>query len=57
MSTFQKRLASAVKFRELEKRQEARQILLQLQTEFSDNPQVDDQCAWMSLSTRYSILF
>jgi tetratricopeptide (TPR) repeat protein len=47
MSTLPERLASAVKLRELEKPEEARQILLELHSEFPEDPQVNYQCAWI----------
>ena len=47
MSTLDKRLASAVKLRETQKHEEARQILLDLHSEFPDDPQVNYQCAWI----------
>ncbi len=47
MSTQQERLASAIKLRESEKHEEARQILLELHSEFPEDPQVNYQCAWI----------
>jgi len=47
MSTLDKRLASAVKLRETQKHEEARQILFDLHPEFPDDPQVNYQCAWI----------
>jgi tetratricopeptide (TPR) repeat protein len=47
MSTLQEKLASAVKLREAEKQEEARQLLLELQAEFPNDPQVNYQCAWI----------
>jgi tetratricopeptide (TPR) repeat protein len=47
MRTLQERLASAIKLRELEKPEEARQILLELHSEFPEDPQVNYQCAWI----------
>ena len=47
MSTLQKRLASAVKLRESEKHEAARQILLELHSEFPEDPQVNYRCAWI----------
>ena len=47
MSDVQERLASAVKLRESEQYEEARQLLLDVHTEFPDDPQVNYQCAWI----------
>src|SRR5215207_2179247 len=47
MSILQEKLASAVKLRESEKHQEARQLLLDLHAEFPEDPQVNYQCAWI----------
>ena len=47
MGTFEEKLASAIQFREAEKHEEARQLLLELQGEFPDDPQVNYQCAWL----------
>ena len=47
MSTLQRRLDSAVKFRETGKHAEARQALLELQVEFPEDSQVNYQCAWI----------
>ena len=47
MSTLQERLASAIKLRESQKHQEARQLLLELHSEFPEDPQVNYQCAWI----------
>ena len=47
MSTLQERLASAIKLRESQEHQEARQRLLELHSEFPEDPQVNYQCAWI----------
>jgi tetratricopeptide (TPR) repeat protein len=47
MNLFRDRLASAIKLRESEKYEEARQLLLQLHSEFPNDPQVNYQCAWI----------
>ena len=47
MGNLQERLGSAIKLREAEKPDEARQLLLELQAEFPDDPQVNYQCAWI----------
>ena len=47
MNSLQEKLASAVKLRETEKHEEARQLLLELHAEFPNNPQVNYQCAWI----------
>ena len=47
MNTFQEKLASAIKLRETEKHEEARQLLLELHSEFPNDPQVNYQCAWI----------
>ena len=47
MNLFQDRLASAIKLRESEKHEEARQLLLQLHSDFPNDPQVNYQCAWI----------
>ena len=47
MNTLQKRLASAVQLRETQKHDQARALLLQLHTEFPDDPQVNYHCAWI----------
>jgi hypothetical protein len=47
MSTLQKRLASAVKLREMEKYEEARQVLLDLHSEFPEDARVNHPCAWI----------
>jgi tetratricopeptide (TPR) repeat protein len=47
MSTVQERLASAIKLRESQKHQEARQLLLELYSEVPEDPQVNYQCAWI----------
>jgi len=51
MDTLQEKLASALKLRESEKHEEARQLLLELHAEFPDDPQVNYgsmlPCAWI----------
>lgn len=47
MSTFQEKLDSAISLRESQKHEEARQRLLELHSEFPDDPQVNYQCAWI----------
>jgi tetratricopeptide (TPR) repeat protein len=47
MSTLQVKLASAVKLRESENYEEARHFLLELHSEYPDDPQVNYQCAWI----------
>lgn len=47
MNALQEKLASAIKLRESEKHQEARQFLLALHAEFPEDPQVNYQCAWI----------
>jgi tetratricopeptide (TPR) repeat protein len=47
MNFLQEKLASAIKLRETEKHEEARQLLLELHVEFPNDPQVNYQCAWI----------
>ena len=51
MSILQQKLASAIKLRESEKHEEARQLLLELHTKFPEDPQVNYgsllPCAWI----------
>jgi len=47
MNTLQEKLASAIKLRESEKHEEARQLLLELHFSFPNDPQVNYQCAWI----------
>jgi tetratricopeptide (TPR) repeat protein len=47
MSVLQERLASAIKLRESDNHEEARQLLLALHSEFPEDPQVNYQCAWI----------
>jgi len=47
MKSLQEKLASAVKLRETEKHEEARQLLLELHAEFPNDPHVNYQCAWI----------
>jgi tetratricopeptide (TPR) repeat protein len=47
MSAFQETLASAIKLRESQNHEEARQLLLELHSKFPEDPQVNYQCAWI----------
>jgi tetratricopeptide (TPR) repeat protein len=47
MIASQEKLASAIKLRESENYEEARQLLLALHSEFPNDPQVTYQCAWI----------
>src|SRR5215211_769826 len=47
MDTLQEKLASAIKLRESENHEEACQLLLELYSEFPEDPQVNYQCAWI----------
>jgi tetratricopeptide (TPR) repeat protein len=47
MDTLRDKLASAIKLRESENHEEARELLLELHTEFPEDPQVNYQCAWI----------
>jgi tetratricopeptide (TPR) repeat protein len=47
MSTLQHRLHSAIQYRETGKHEEARHLLLELHSEFPEDPQVNYQCAWV----------
>jgi tetratricopeptide (TPR) repeat protein len=47
MSIIKEKLASAIKLRELEEHEEARQLLLELHSEFPEDPEVNYQCAWI----------
>ena len=47
MNTLQEKLASAITLRETERHEEARQLLLELHSEFPDDPHVNYQCAWI----------
>jgi len=47
MKSLQEKLASALKLRETEKHEEARQLLLELHNEFPNDPQANYQCAWI----------
>lgn len=47
MSDLQERLAAAIRLRESENNEEARQLLLALHAEFPEDPQVNYQCAWI----------
>lgn len=43
----QEKLASAIQLRETQNYEEARELLLELHTEFPNDPQVNYQCAWI----------
>jgi tetratricopeptide (TPR) repeat protein len=47
MKSLQEKLASAIKLRESEKHEEARQLLLEIHADFPNDPQVNYQCAWI----------
>ncbi|HXQ33575.1 MAG TPA: tetratricopeptide repeat protein [Anaerolineales bacterium] len=47
MNNLQEKLASAIQLREAQKHEEARELLLELHTEFPYDPQVNYQCAWI----------
>lgn len=47
MNALREKLASAIKLRESENHEEARQALLELHAQFPDDPQVNYQCAWI----------
>ena len=47
MSTLQHHLHPAIQLRETGKHEEARQLLLELHSEFPEDPQVNYQCAWI----------
>jgi tetratricopeptide (TPR) repeat protein len=47
MRSLQEKLASAIKLRESEKHEEARQLLLEIHADFPNDPQVNYQCAWI----------
>jgi tetratricopeptide (TPR) repeat protein len=47
MNTLQEKLASAIELRDSEKPDAARQLLLELHSEFPNDPQVNYQCAWV----------
>ncbi len=47
MNALQEKLASAINLRESEKYEEARQLLLELHSEYPEDPQVNYQCAWI----------
>lgn len=47
LHTHTEKLASAMRLREDKKHEEARKLLLELHTEFPDDPQVNYQCAWI----------
>jgi tetratricopeptide (TPR) repeat protein len=47
METLNEKLASAMRLRESGRQEEARQLLLELHTEFPEDPQVNYQCAWI----------
>lgn len=47
MNTLERRLASAVRLRQSEKYEQARQALLELHADFPEDPQVNYQLAWI----------
>ena len=47
MPSLQEKLASAIKLRESENHEEARKLLLELHSEFPEDPQINYQCAWI----------
>jgi len=47
MTSLQDKLSSAIRLRESEKHEEARQLLLELHHDFPHDPQVNYQCAWI----------
>ena len=47
MSNLQENLAPAIKLREAGNHEEARQLLLELYSQFPEDPQVNYQCAWI----------
>ena len=47
MGSLQEKLASAITLRESEQYEEARQLLLELHSEFPEESQVNYQCAWI----------
>ena len=47
MGNFQEKLASAITLRESNQYEEARRLLLELHSEFPEDPQVNYQCAWI----------
>jgi len=47
MSTLGEKIASAIQLREVQKYEEARELLLGLHAEFPNDPQVNYQCAWI----------
>ena len=47
MNILQEKLASAIQLRESQDHEEARQLLLELHSEFPEDPQVNYQCAWI----------
>ena len=47
MNTLEEKLASAIKLRESEQHEEARQLLLTLHSEFPEDSQINYQCAWI----------
>jgi tetratricopeptide (TPR) repeat protein len=47
MDSLQQKLAVAIKLRESENHEEARLLLLELHSEFPEDPQVSYQCAWI----------
>ena len=47
MNPLQEELASAIRLREAEHHQEARQLLIDIHSKYPQNPQVNYQCAWI----------
>jgi tetratricopeptide (TPR) repeat protein len=47
MGTLEERLASAIHLRESGNHEEARQLLVELHSEFPEDPQINYQCAWI----------
>jgi tetratricopeptide (TPR) repeat protein len=47
MDILQEKLASAINLRESENHEEARRLLLELHSEYPDDPQVNFHCAWI----------
>jgi tetratricopeptide (TPR) repeat protein len=47
MNSLQEKLGIAIKLRESERHEEARQLLLDLRSKFPEDAQVNYQCAWV----------
>lgn len=47
MGSVQEKLSSAIQLRQSQNYEEARRLLLELHSEFPDDPQVSYQCAWI----------